>query len=228
MLFRQLLHKETSTYTYILADEDTKKAIIIDPVDEHVGQYLNVLNEYDLTLQYTLDTHVHADHITGSGLLREKTDCESVMHQKANIKCVSIKIEDNETLGFGNLKLKSIFTPGHTDHHTAFVVEDRLFTGDALLINGCGRTDFQNGSPDELWESIQNRLFTMPGETLVYPGHDYHEHQVSCIEQELNINPRFKGKSKEEFIDFMNNLNLPDPKFMMAAVPANERCGLKE
>jgi sulfur dioxygenase len=227
MLFERFLHSATSTHTYLLADKDTKKSIIIDPVDEHVSKYLDFIKKHGLKLCYALDTHIHADHVTGSGLLRKTTNCDSVIHKKANLSCANINIEDNEMLSFGKLKIKAIFTPGHTDHHTAFLVEDRLFTGDALLINGCGRTDFQGGSATDLWNSVKTRLFNLPGETILYPGHDYNGRYISCIKQEIDLNPRFKYDNIEEFVGFMNKLNLPKPKYMMEAVPANKKCGIK-
>lgn len=227
MFFRQLFDAESWTYTYLIGDPDTGKAILIDPVDTHVQSYIDLLDELELTLDYSLETHVHADHITGSGLLREKLGCESVIHSKANVPCISKAIEDGETLGFGKMTVQSLFTPGHTDHHVAYLVNDRLFTGDSLFINGCGRTDFQSGSSEELWDSVQEKLFSLPTDTLVYPGHDYRDHHVSTILQEKKLNPRFAGQTKESFVDLMSNLDLPHPKKIMEAVPANMVCGLK-
>ena len=174
MYFKQLKDEETSTYTYVLADMASKEAIIIDPVKEHVDEYLNLLQADDFKLKYVLDTHVHADHITGAGLLREKTGADSVLGEFTTAACVSKKVKDDEVFSFGKYEVRTIHTPGHTPCHVAYLIEDRVFTGDALLINGCGRTDFQGGSSSELWHSITRKLFTLPPDTLVYPGHDYH------------------------------------------------------
>lgn len=227
MIFRQLFDKESFTYSYLLGDDQSKESVLIDPVKEHVDEYLNLLDQLGLKLKYTLETHVHADHITGSGQLREKTGCETAMHELTRAACVSLKLKDQEKLTFGPHKIKLIHTPGHTPCHAAYLIEDRVFTGDALFIDGCGRTDFQGGSAEQLWQSVTKKLFTLPPNTLVYPGHDYKGKKSSTIKQEKESNSRFKGKTKEEFIDFMNHLDLPDPKKMHQAVPANEACGMK-
>lgn len=228
MFFKQLKDQETSTYTYVLADENTKEAIIIDSVLEHVDEYLELLRKHEWQLKYVLDTHIHADHITGSGLLREKTGAETVLGEYAKAECVSIKLKDGETLKFGNFTIKAIHTPGHTLCHVAYLVEDRLFTGDALLIEGCGRTDFQGGSAEQLWHSITEKVFKLSPDTLIYPGHDYKMKRVSNVQQEIDLNPRFKDQTKASFVELMNNLNLPDPKKIHEAVPANEKCGLNK
>ncbi|MCB1215041.1 MAG: MBL fold metallo-hydrolase [Deltaproteobacteria bacterium] len=226
MYFKQFQDPESFTYTYLLADLTSKEAVLIDPVKERVEDYLNELKSLGLHLKYTLDTHVHADHITGSGLLREKTGAESVLGEYTKATCVSKKAKDGEELSFGPYHIKVIYTPGHTPCHVAYLVEDRLFTGDALFINGCGRTDFQGGSAESLWESVVGKLFKLPPDTLVYPGHDYKKHRVSTIQQEKDLNPRFHQQTKASFVDLMKHLNLPDPKKIHEAVPANETCGL--
>lgn len=227
MYFKQLKDQETSTYTYMLADLDSKEAVIIDPVKEHVDEYISILNAKGFTLKYSLDTHVHADHITGAGLLREKLGAESVLGENTKASCVSKRVHDGEILQFGKYEIKVIYTPGHTPCHVAYLIEDRVFTGDVLFIEGCGRTDFQGGSSEQLWHSVTEKLFKLPPDILIYPGHDYHMKRVSTIQQEIDLNPRFKDQTKESFMELMDNLNLPDPKKIHEAVPANEACGLK-
>jgi sulfur dioxygenase len=226
MLFRQLFDAETSTYTYLIADTATKEAILVDPVLEQVERDRKLLQELGLTLRYCLETHIHADHITGTEKLREATGCLGVVPENAQASCADIYIENGEILELGEVTIKAIATPGHTDSHNAYLVNhDRVLTGDALFIRGCGRTDFQNGDAGTLYDSVTQRLFTLPYDTLVYPGHDYRGHTVSTIWEEKHWNPRFVGRTRDNFIEFMTNLNLPDPKKMMEAVPANEMCG---
>lgn len=234
MLFRQLFDQETSTYTYLIADSTTKEAVLVDPVIEQVERDLKLINELGLTLRYCLETHIHADHITGTGKLRELKSCQGIVPAKAHATCADRFIQDGDVLQVGNVQIKAIATPGHTDSHMTYLVNnDRILTGDALFIRGCGRTDFQSGNAGTLYDSVTERLFTLPDETLVYPGHDYRGHTVSTIGEEKRWNPRFVErdgevsslKNRENFIEFMNNLNLPDPKKIMEAVPANERCG---
>lgn len=226
LIFEQLFDNESSTYTYLLGDPESREAVVIDAVKEHVGEYIQRLDELGLKLKYALDTHLHADHITGNGELRERTGCVTAAHDKSRAPCVDIRLHDGDTLQFGNQTLHVLYTPGHTDCHVAYRLVDRLFTGDALLINGCGRTDFQNGDAGQLWDSVTQKLFTLPPETLVYPAHDYHQRHVSSIGEEMTVNPRFKDQTRESFIELMNHLDLPDPKKMMAAIPANELCGM--
>jgi sulfur dioxygenase len=226
MLFRQLFDAQSSTYTYLIADGNTKEAILVDPVLEQVDRDLKLLKELGLTLRYCLETHIHADHITGTAKLREKTGCLGVVPEKAQIACADQFIQDGQTLRLGNIIIEAITTPGHTDSHVTYLVnKTHLLTGDALFIRGCGRTDFQSGDAGTLYDSVTKRLFTLADDTLVYPGHDYRGQTVSTIFEEKKFNPRFVGKNKKNFIEFMDNLNLPNPQKIMEAVPANERCG---
>jgi glyoxylase-like metal-dependent hydrolase (beta-lactamase superfamily II) len=226
MLFRQLFDSETSTYTYLIADERTKEAVLVDAVLEQVERDRQLLRELGLTLRYCLETHIHADHITATGRLRELTGCQGIVPQNASAKCADRFLGDEEILRVGEVEIKAIATPGHTDSHNAYLVNGhRILTGDALLIRGCGRTDFQSGDAAVLYHSITQKLFALPEETLVYPGHDYRGHAASTIGEEKQYNPRFVGKTKASFIELMAGLNLPNPKKIMEAVPANERCG---
>ena len=225
MIFRQLFDSNSSTYTYLIADSETKTALIIDPVLEQVERDLNLLQQLGLTLKYSLETHIHADHITGTDKLRQLTEAKGIVPQHAQVTCADCHIQDGEILNLGQLTIKAIATPGHTDSHMAYQVGKRVFTGDALLIRGCGRTDFQSGDAGTLFDSVTQKLFTLPDETLVFPAHDYRGHTESTIWEEKLYNPRFVGKSRDDFIQFMANLNLPEPAKMMEAIPANEGCG---
>lgn len=226
MLFRQLFDPETSTYTYLIADRQTREAILVDSVLEQVERDFKLLRELGLSLRYCLETHVHADHITGAGKLRELTDCQNMVPQYAEVACADRHLQDGEEIQLGEVVIKAIATLGHTDSHLAYLVnQTHLLTGDSLLIRGCGRTDFQSGDAGLLYDAITQRLFTLPDATLVYPGHDYRGQTVSTIEEEKRWNPRFIGRSRAEFVTFMAGLNLPDPKKMMEAVPANLVCG---
>ena len=228
MLFRQLYDSESSTYTYLLADSELKEAILVDPVLEQVDRDLKLLRELGLSLRYCLETHIHADHITGTGKLRELTGCLGIVPANAQANCANRHIQDEEDLELGSIVIEAIATPGHTDSHMAYLVNgERVLTGDALFIRGCGRTDFQSGDAGTLYDSVTTRLFTLPDTTLVYPAHDYRGHTVSTIGEEKSCNPRFVGRDRDDFIQFMNNLSLPNPKKMMEAVPANEQCGRK-
>jgi glyoxylase-like metal-dependent hydrolase (beta-lactamase superfamily II) len=226
MLFRQLFDLESNTYTYLIADPIVKEAILVDPVLEQVERDRQLLKELGLTLRYCLETHIHADHITGTGKLRELTGCLSIVPENAHAACADRQIKDREILQLGSITLEAIATPGHTDSHMAYLVNGtHLLTGDVLFIRGCGRTDFQSGDAGTLYDSVTQRLFTLADDTLIYPGHDYQGQTVSTIGEEKQWNPRFVGRTRDNFIEFMNNLNLADPKKMMEAVPANERCG---
>jgi glyoxylase-like metal-dependent hydrolase (beta-lactamase superfamily II) len=225
MLFRQLFDPETATYTYLIADPDTREAALVDPVLEQFERDRQLLQELGLSLRYTLETHVHADHITSASKLRQALGCQSIVPVGAEVDCADRYINDGEVLSVGAIAIQAIATPGHTDSHMAYLVQGtHLLTGDSLLIRGCGRTDFQSGDAGALYDSIQ-RLFALPDTTLVYPGHDYRGHTVSTIGEEKLHNPRFKDKTREQFQELMANLKLPDPKKMMEAVPANQQCG---
>jgi glyoxylase-like metal-dependent hydrolase (beta-lactamase superfamily II) len=226
MLFRQLYDPETSTYTYLIADEKSHEAILVDPVIEQVERDLKLIQELGLRLRYCLETHIHADHITGTGQLRELTGCEGIVPEKAQADCANRSIKDGEILKVGDIEIKAIATLGHTDSHNSYLVNhDRVLTGDSLLIRGCGRTDFQSGNPGLMYDHVTQKLFNLPDETLVYPGHDYRGHRVSTIGEEKQYNPRFLRKDRASFIEQMNQLNLPDPKKIAEAVPANQKCG---
>ena len=227
MIFRQLFETETSTYSYLLACERTRRAVLIDPVASEVADYLELLQAHELKLIYTLETHVHADHITGSGLLREKLGSKSVVHRDAGAMCADLLVTDGVLLQVGDLEFEVRHTPGHTNGCVSYVMADRVFTGDTLLIGGSGRTDFQQGDAGQLYDSIITKLFSLPADTLVYPGHDYQGNTVSTIKQEKSKNARLGGgKSREEFIAIMQDLKLAYPRFIDKALPANQSCGL--
>lgn len=228
MLFRQLFDPVSSTYTYLIASRKGGEALIIDPVLERVDRYMTLLNELDLRLIKAIDTHVHADHITGLGELRDRTKCITVMGEQSGVDVVSMRVADGEKVDIDGVSLMSIFTPGHTSDSYSFQMSDRVFTGDTLLIRGTGRTDFQNGSARDQYESIFNRLLKLPDETLVYPAHDYKGDTVSTIGEEKAFNPRLKVEGINQYVDLMAGLNLPNPKMMDVAVPANLRQGLNQ
>ncbi|MBF2098194.1 MAG: MBL fold metallo-hydrolase [Gloeomargaritaceae cyanobacterium C42_A2020_066] len=226
MLFRQLFDPETSTYTYLIADPVAGLAALIDPVLEQVDRDLSLLRELGLALHYSLETHVHADHITSADRLRRQTGCETVVPAGASVACSDRFLQDGDTLTVGTVSIQAIATPGHTDCHMAYWVNGtHVFTGDSLLIRGCGRTDFQSGDAAQLYASVTERLFTLPDTTWVYPGHDYRGFTVSTVAEEKRWNPRFAGRSRQRFVEFMQQLNLPDPKKIAEAVPANQQCG---
>ncbi|WP_119632774.1 MBL fold metallo-hydrolase [Methylocaldum marinum] len=226
MIFKQLFEPDTCTYTYLLGCDRTRRTVLIDPVANEVENYIGRLKQLDLNLLYTMETHVHADHITGSGLLREHLGSKSVVHRDAGAMCADLLVTDGILLQVGDLEIEVRHTPGHTNGCVSYVVGDRVFTGDALFIGGCGRTDFQQGDAGRLYDSITKKLFTLPPDTLVYPGHDYNGNTVSSIKQEMAKNPRLgAGKSREEFIAIMNELDLPYPKYIDQALPANQACG---
>ena len=239
MLFRQLFDRETSTYTYLIADTETKTAVLVDPVLEQVERDLSLLDDLDLQLLYCLETHIHADHITGTDRLRHMTGCMGCVPAGASATCADRYLQDGDVITVGAISIEAIATPGHTDSHMAYLANDEsisdsaiknsatglLLTGDALFVRGCGRTDFQSGDAGTLYDSVTQRLFALPDDTIVYPAHDYRGHTCSTIWEEERWNPRIAGRTRSEFIDFMTNLDLPKPQKMMEAVPANELCG---
>jgi sulfur dioxygenase len=228
MIFRQLFDNTSGTYTYLLASRHGGEALIIDPVLERVDRYLQLVRELDLKLVKAVDTHLHADHITGLGALRDRTQCITVMGENTKADVVSMRVGEGDRIEIEGLRLEVLFTPGHTDDSYSFLWGDRVFTGDTLLIRGTGRTDFQNGDPRAQYDSIFNKLLRLPDETLVFPAHDYKGETVSTIGEEKLFNPRLKVKSIDEYVDLMNNLNLPNPKMMDVAVPANMQVGLHQ
>ena len=221
MIFNQLFDDKSSTYTYVIASGEGREALIIDPVIEHTEEYIKLLENLKLKLVKVIDTHIHADHITGLNELSKRTDCSKIMGEHSKSEVIDLKIKDNEKINVENIELKAIYTPGHTDCSYSYFMNDRVFTGDTLLINGTGRTDFQNGSSYDAYESLFNRLLKLPEKTLVYPAHDYNGKKNSTIESEKNNNPRLQVSSKEQYAEIMNNLNLANPKMMDVAVPAN-------
>ena len=225
MLFRQLFERESSTYTYLIAPRAGGEALLIDPVKTEVGKYLQLIDELGLRLVFAIDTHVHADHVTALGDLRAASNCATLMGEQSKAECVSRKFSDGERIKVGGLELRAIYTPGHTDDSYSFVMNDRVFTGDTLLIRGTGRTDFQNGDPAAEYDSLFGKLLQLPEQTLVYPGHDYKGWTVSTIGEERAHNPRLQMRSKDEYVALMRGLRLPNPKQMDLAVPANLACG---
>ena len=221
MIFKQLFDDKSSTYTYILASDKGREALIIDPVIEHTNKYLNVLNELDLKLVKVIDTHIHADHVTGLNELCKKTNCTKIMGEKSKSEVVDLHVKEDYKIKIDNIELKVIYTPGHTDCSYSYLMNDRVFTGDTLLINGTGRTDFQNGSSKDQYDSLFNKLLKLPENTIVLPAHDYNGKTSSTIGSELKNNPRLQVDSVDQYIEIMNNLNLANPKMMDIAVPAN-------
>ncbi|HQZ02811.1 MAG TPA: MBL fold metallo-hydrolase [Thauera sp.] len=225
IVFRQLYDENSSTLTYLLADALTGDAVLIDSVAEQAALYLGLLQELKLNLVYLLETHAHADHVTGAGLMKERSDAETATGWRTGANCADLQLSDGDTLAFGNEVIRVINTPGHTPGCVSYRWRNCVFTGDALLIGGCGRTDFQGGDAGTLYDSITQRLFTLADETLVYPAHDYKGMRVSSIGQEKLTNARVPGRSRAAFIELMDSLNLPRPRLIDEAVPANLRCG---
>ncbi|MCX7384993.1 MAG: MBL fold metallo-hydrolase [Alphaproteobacteria bacterium] len=228
MIFRQLFDQVSGTYSYILASRRGGEALIIDPVLEKVDRYLQLMRELDLRLVKAVDTHLHADHITGLGALRDRTQCITVMGEQSSVDVVSMRIGEGDKLTIEGISLDVMYTPGHTNDSYSFVMADRVFTGDTLLIRGTGRTDFQHGDPRAQYDSLFNKLLRLPDETQVFPAHDYKGDTVSTIGEEKRFNPRLQVKSAEDYVHLMNNLNLANPKMMDVAVPANMRQGLAQ
>lgn len=227
-MFRQMFDEASSTLTYFLLDEVSREAVIIDPVDSHVDEYIALINTLNCELKYSLETHVHADHITASGLLRQRLGIKTGVSEQCGAVTADLQLKNGDVLSFGRQNIQVLATPGHTVGSLSFLWNDRIFTGDALLINACGRTDFQGGDAGTLFDSISSKIFSLADETLVYPAHDYNGRRVSCVAQEKAINSRLAGKSRNQFIELMNGLNLPKPKMMDLAVPANRICGVPE
>ena len=225
MIFKQVFDDKSSTYTYLIASEKGHEAIIIDPVLENVEKYIELLKEFDLQLVKVIDTHIHADHITGASKLKETTNCTIIMGEHTPSELVELKVKDDEIIKIDKMEIKAIYTPGHTSDSYSFLMNNYLFSGDTLLINGTGRTDFQNGSSNDAYDSIFNRLLKLPEETLLYPGHDYNGKKVSSLKKEKEFNPRLQVKNVNEYIDVMNNLNLSKPKLMDTNVSRNIKLG---
>jgi glyoxylase-like metal-dependent hydrolase (beta-lactamase superfamily II) len=225
MIFRQLFDHESSTYTYLLAARQGGEALLIDPVLEQTDKYARLVEELGLRLVMALDTHIHADHVTALGALRDQTGCITAMGEQTQAECVSVRLRDGETVRVDNLALEVLYTPGHTDDSYSLLLPDRVFTGDTLLIRGTGRTDFQNGDPAAQYDSLFGRLLRLAEDTFVYPAHDYNGMTVSTIGEEKAHNPRLQVQSKQQYVDLMNGLVLASPRLMDVAVPANRACG---
>src|SRR5579871_5094396 len=225
MLFRQLYDSVSSTYSYLIASRRGGEALIIDPVLERVDRYIQLMRELDLKLVKAVDTHIHADHVTGLGELRDRTQCITIMGEHSGVDVVSMRVADGDSVDIEGVSLGVIYTPGHTSDSYSFTMQDRVFTGDTLLIRGTGRTDFQNGDPRAQYESLFGRLLKLPETTLVYPAHDYKGDTVSTIGEEKAYNPRLQVKSMDEYVALMNNLKLANPKMMDVAIPANMKVG---
>ena len=221
MIFEQLFDTKSSTYTYIVSSGKGREALIIDPVLEHTDQYINFLNKLELKLVKVIDTHIHADHITGLNELSERTSCTKIMGENSKSEVVDLRVKEDENVKIDNINLKVMYTPGHTDCSYSYLMNDRVFTGDTLLINGTGRTDFQNGNARQQYDSIFNKLLKLPENTMVYPAHDYNGKKNSTIGSERKNNPRLQVNSVDQYVEIMNNLKLANPKMMDVAVPAN-------
>jgi len=225
MLFRQLFDKTSSTFTYLIASAKGREALIIDPVLDNINEYIGLLNELDLRLVKVIDTHIHADHITGASKLKDQTNCTTIMGEQTPANAVDLEVKDEEIIKLDQIEIKALYTPGHTSDSFSFLMNDCLFSGDTLLINGTGRTDFQNGSAKDAYNSIFNKLLKLPEKTLLYPAHDYNGEKVSSIGKEKKFNPRLQVSSENEYAEIMNNLNLPEPKMMNVNVARNIKLG---
>ena len=226
MILKQIFDQKTSTYTYLIASSTGREALIIDPVLENVEDYIKLLTELDLRLVKVIDTHIHADHITGAGKLKDNTKCITIMGNHTPADAVEMKVNDDEIIELDKLKLRALYTPGHTSDSFSFLIDNYLFSGDTLLINGTGRTDFQNGSAKDAYNSIFNKLLKLPDETLLYPGHDYKGEKVSTIGKEKKFNPRLQVSSADEYTEIMKNLNLKKPDKIDFNIASNLKLGL--
>ena len=221
MIFNQLFDNKSSTYTYIMASDKGREALIIDPVIEKTEEYLKILKELNLKLVKVIDTHIHADHVSGLNELSKRTKCVKIMGEQSKSEVIDIRVNEDDKIKIDQVELKTIYTPGHTDCSYSFLMNDRVFTGDTLLINGTGRTDFQSGSAKIQYDSLFNKLLKLPEKTMVYPAHDYNGEKFSTIENEKNNNPRLQVNSVDQYVEIMNNLNLDNPNMMDVAVPSN-------
>jgi len=226
MIFKQLFDSQSSTYTYLISSGQGREALIIDPVIENVAEYINVLKELDLKLVKVIDTHIHADHVTGASKLKGITKCSTIMGDHTPAESVEIKVKDDEYINLDNIKIRAMYTPGHTSDSYSFLMNNYLFSGDTLLINGTGRTDFQNGNAKDSYNSIFNKLLKLPEETLLYPAHDYKNEKVSTIGKEKKQNPRLQVNSVDEYVDIMNNLDLKKPAQLESNVARNINLGV--
>ena len=225
MIFKQVFDEKSSTYTYIIASAKGREAVIIDPVIENVESYISILNELELKLVKVIDTHIHADHVTGASKLKQSTNCSTIMGEHTPADTVDIKLKDDEIIKIDQIEIKAMYTPGHTSDSYSFLMENYLFSGDTLLINGTGRTDFQNGSSKDAYNSIFNRLLKLPEDTILYPGHDYNGKESSTIGNEKKFNPRLQVKNVDEYVELMSNLNLAKPKLIDINVSRNIKLG---
>ena len=226
MIFKQVFDQKSSTYTYIIASSEGREALIIDPVLDNVEDYIKILNQLNLKLVKVIDTHIHADHVTGAGKLRDKTKCVTIMGEHTPTDAVELKVKDDEIIKLDKLNFRAIYTPGHTSDSFCFLMDKYLFSGDTLLINGTGRTDFQNGNSTDAYNSIFNRLLKLPEDTLLYPAHDYKGETVSTIGKEKRSNPRLQVRNVDEYIEIMNNLNLKKPEKIDYNVSSNLKLGV--
>ena len=225
MIFKQVFDKKSSTFTYLIASSEGREALVIDPVIENVDNYIQLLNELDLKLVKVIDTHIHADHVTGASKLKDKTKCITIMGDHTPADSVEIKVKDGELIKLDQLELRAIYTPGHTSDSFSFLMNNYLFSGDTLLINGTGRTDFQNGNAKDAYDSIFNKLLKLPDETLLYPAHDYKGENVSTIGKEKKLNPRLQVENVTQYIEIMNNLNLQKPASLDFNISSNLKLG---
>ena len=225
MILKQLFDTKSSTYTYLIASANGREALVIDPVEENVNDYINLLKELDLKLVKVIDTHIHADHVTGASKLKSSTNCTTIMGENSPADTVDIKLKDEETIKIDQLQIKALYTPGHTSDSYSFLLNNCLFSGDTLLINGTGRTDFQNGSSEDAYNSLFNKLLKLPEETILYPGHDYNGKKASTIGNEKKFNPRLQVENVEEYIEIMSNLNLSKPNMIETNVARNLKLG---